>query len=281
VFNNKYKELSPELQGVEPPTDPFQAVPSNRLEAALQYTCAGLKIFPCRPNEKVPGTAHGFKDASSVLQLPDELRLKDLGWYDFILPNGSKLTVTPGENWAIEPGPFGFAVVDIDPKNGGAETWAALRAKYGRTITRMVRTPSGGLHLWFRGTIAAVNKKLGPGIDTRCFGGYVLLPPSSIDGRRYEWINTNVAIAPLPDWMREITEAQNECAKAPQEDDAAFYEWKATGGEGGGFEYRLSRIGDEASGAMGSTTRWSAQPVMACTSAWPSTKLSRALRKRR
>ena len=37
--------------------------------------------------------------------------------------------------------------------------------------------------------ITGINKKLGPGIDTRCFGGYVLPPPSYVNRRRYELLD--------------------------------------------------------------------------------------------
>jgi hypothetical protein len=246
--------------------DPFQGVPAtDKLEAALHYTRAGLKIFPCEPGAKRPDRfTHGFKDASNLLRpLGDHPRLKDFGWYDFIRPDGSELTVTPRDNWAIEPGPAGCTVIDIDPKNGGDKTWAALIAKHGPIVTREVRTPSGGRHLWFSGTISAVNKKLGPGIDTRYFGGYVLLPPSSVNGRPYAWGGETVPIAPLPEWVRESLEAQDErprrarAQKAWDEFDddpegtTAFEEWKAAGGDGGRFDYLLSRIGDEASGGEG------------------------------
>jgi hypothetical protein len=259
-----FKAASQELQEVEPLADPFQGVPSaDKLKAALHYAAHGLKIFPCEPGKKRPerGT-RGFKDASNVLRsLANHRNPGAREWCDFILPDGTELTVTPHNNWGTEPGQAGFTVIDIDPKNGGNETWAALTAQYGPIETREVRTPSGGRHLWFRGTITAVNKKLGPGIDTRCFGGYVLLPgASSIRGRRYQWVNDTVPIAPLPEWARKILEAQDErpssSRKAATEydiDDSgdAYDAWLEAGGDGGRFEFLLSRIGDEASGGDG------------------------------
>jgi hypothetical protein len=195
--------------------DPFQGISTtNALEAAIQYARAGLTIFPIAPNSKQPATEHGFKDATCNLKPLDHN-----GWSDFIAPDGSELTVTPHENWATEPGRAGFTVIDIDPKNGGDATWNALIAKHGPLVTREVSTPGSGRHLWCRGTIVARNKKLGPGIDTRCFGGYALLPPGSIVSKGlYNWINPSVPIAPLPDWAREILEHQtpNTSASAPR-----------------------------------------------------------------
>jgi hypothetical protein len=232
--------------------DPFQSISStDKLQAALHYTSAGIKIFPCEPGSKRPHPwTHGFKDATTDIRPIDHPKRKDLGWFDFLLPDGSELTVTPRDNWAFEPGQAGFTVVDIDPKNGGDETWDALIAEHGPITTREVHTPSGGRHLYFHGTISAVNKKLGPGIDTRCLGGYVLLPPSSVKGRRYEWADETVPIAPLSKWTREILEAQ-DARTDDLDSDTAFEEWQEAGGEGGRFEYLLSRIGDEASGGEG------------------------------
>jgi hypothetical protein len=221
------------------------------LEAAFQYVERGLAIFPCEPDSKRPATPRGFKDASTELKPDDHPRLK--GFAEFFLPDGSEIIVGAQENWAIEPGPHGFTVIDIDPKNGGDETWARLVAQYGPVTTRAVRTPSGGLHLWFRGTLPKVNRKLGPGIDTRSFGGYVLLPPSraivEINGTSYlgsyTWINPNVPIAPLPAWIvEEIEKAAAQEAEILTELRSRDYDE----GEDDAFERRLALIGDHEGG---------------------------------
>jgi hypothetical protein len=161
------------------------------------------------------------------------------------LPDSSDVLVNAKENWAIEPGRAEYTVIDIDPKNGGDETWAELEARYGRVSTREVRTPSGGRHLWFRGTVPAVNRRLGRGIDTRCFGGYVLLPPSRVKGRTYTWINPEVPIAPLPAWIVEEIEA----AAAREHEIRDELREQIHNGEGSdAFECRLALIGDHEGG---------------------------------
>ena len=45
--------------------------------------------------------------------------------------------------------------------------------------------------------------RLGDGIDSRGWGGYVLSPPSIVNGRRYRWASSN-RIAPLPPTLREL-----------------------------------------------------------------------------
>ena len=257
IDDHQSNTSDPELQDLEgaqsaestAPTDPFQGISSNRLEAAFQYVERGLAIFPCEPGSKRPETPHGFKDASTELRPYNHQQLK--GFAEFFLPDGSELPVNHQENWAMEPGRAGFTVIDIDPKNGGDKAWAELVARHGRATTRVVSTPSGGWHLWFRGTLPRVNRKLGPGIDTRCFGGYVLLPPSTVlfeDRRRlghYAWDDDTVPIAPLPAWIVEEIEA----AAAREAEIRSEHREQAYNGEGGdAFESWLSLIGDHEGG---------------------------------
>ena len=269
MFNQEqYGTESPGFQGVPAPALFPRGLPVDRLETVYRYVAAGFPILPCEPQAKVPSLPRGFKDATTDIQPYDHPRLK--GYAKVTLHHDKFKLISARNNLAIEPGRIGCTVVDIDPKNGGHKTWNALIAEHGPIATRKVRTPSGGWHLWFSGTISTVNRKLGPGIDTRCFGGYVLLPPSSVKGRRYEWVDETVPIASLPDWAREIAEAQTEGpatrrtrrghpngegADATEDDAAALEEafdtWKAAGGDGGRFEYLLSRIGDEESGGDG------------------------------
>jgi hypothetical protein len=88
----------------------------------------------------------------------------------------------------------GIVVVDIDLDKGGFETLTALIHRYGEwPTTPAVRTGGGGLHFFFRypegaGIRNDAGKRLGPGLDVRGEGGYVLLPPSTHATRRlYEW----------------------------------------------------------------------------------------------
>src|SRR3954471_16359597 len=72
----------------------------------------------------------------------------------------------------------GFFVLDVDPRNGGEETLAALEAEHGplpATLTTM--TGGGGLHFEFRWPEFPVTSgagKLGRGVDVKGKGGYVV-----------------------------------------------------------------------------------------------------------
>ncbi|MFI9587814.1 bifunctional DNA primase/polymerase [Streptomyces sp. NPDC052236] len=95
---------------------------------------------------------------------------------------------------------------------------AALAARVGEDWpdTLTVRTPSGGLHLYFRApgdcTVASVasvsggRTALGLGIDVRGpgrrSGGYLIGPGSAVNGMPYA-ITRDVPILELPGWIAE------------------------------------------------------------------------------
>lgn len=143
----------------------------NRLLGAALQWAKIIPIFPCRPNAKQPDTEHGFHDATTSV---DQITK----WW----------TDEPMRNLAACPDHGGFWVLDLDGKEGieTAELWQAMHGPFPRTIK--VRTPGGGMHVWFRGQRPS-GVKLGPGVDTRGVGGYVLLPPSIVDGREYVFIS--------------------------------------------------------------------------------------------
>jgi hypothetical protein len=75
----------------------------------------------------------------------------------------------------------GFVVLDIDC-HGDTDGFATLAAR-GWTIPAdavEVTTPSGGAHFFFRAEAGISNSagRIGPGIDVRGEGGFVVLPPS-------------------------------------------------------------------------------------------------------
>lgn len=84
------------------------------------------------------------------------------------------------------------ACLDVDCKNG-VDGFATLRTNGWIIPTDAieVRTPSGGAHFYFRYTGAERNSagKLGPGLDIRGEGGYVIVPPSrpSLNGPDYHY----------------------------------------------------------------------------------------------
>ncbi|MEV7229700.1 bifunctional DNA primase/polymerase [Polymorphospora sp. NPDC051019] len=91
----------------------------------------------------------------------------------------------------------GTVVVDVDPAHGGATTLAGLIRDGLCPRTARVLTGSGGLHLYYRHPGHHVQcsqgkpgQGLGPGIDVKADGGYVVLPPSihPRTGRPYQCV---------------------------------------------------------------------------------------------
>lgn len=145
--------------------DPAQtSCSSNSLrQAAHDYASAGWPVFPCRPGGKIPVTLHGYLDATI-----DHAQI-DRWW-----------TKMPSASIGIATGTPGPDVLDVDVH--GRDGFAALRrAKQAGMIPtpiRVVRTPSGGAHLYFPGTAQRTGALPRGGLDFRAAGGCVIAAPS-------------------------------------------------------------------------------------------------------
>ena len=166
----------------------------------------GWAVLPCRPGSKLPATPAGFHDATTD---PDQV----LDWW----------TERPDRNVGIATGAVsGLVVLDVDP--GGLDTLYALVAEHGplpRTLA--VQTPRGGFHGYFAhpgGRVPCSAGKLGPNLDVRGDGGYVIAPPSTVDGTPYRWREAPWPgpphLADLPAaWVDLVTERPVERTPAP------------------------------------------------------------------
>ena len=82
----------------------------------------------------------------------------------------------------------GLLVVDIDPGNGGNESWKRIRAGRKIPITAQQITGGGGRHITFQHPGGRVPKTLGPGVDSTGDGGYIVVEPSlHASGHRYRF----------------------------------------------------------------------------------------------
>jgi hypothetical protein len=172
-------------------------------DAALEYTRRGLAVFPvhhpraggcscgraaCSDAGKHPVgrlAPHGFKSASRE-------RGPVTAWWD-AEPKANIAIVTGGD----------IAVLDVDPRNGGDETLRRLLAEHGALPdTATSATGGNGTHYWFRKRRMLRSGKLGPGLDLKADGGYVLVPPSlHVSGRVYTWLVTLDHLVLLPAWI--------------------------------------------------------------------------------
>jgi hypothetical protein len=124
-----------------------------------------------------PATAHGHLDATTD---PGQVT----AWFGR----------HPDWNLAIATGAPGPDVLDVDdhgPAGNGYAAFARLsKAGLLDGAARFVRTPSGGLHAYFTGTGQRNGHLPAHHLDFRSRGGYVLAPPSRVDGKPYEVIRT-------------------------------------------------------------------------------------------
>jgi hypothetical protein len=167
-------------------------------EAALRYSARNIPVFPCRPQSKVPLTSRGFLDASA------EQAQVWRWWHRW-----------PTANIGIPCGPRSqWLVVDVDGDPGEA-TWAALEREHGPAPTLTAIT-GRGRHLIFQFPAGAELgcKKLGPHVDSRGPGGFVVAPPSlHPNGRTYRWDLTGPYVPQEP--PRWLVEALWVTAAAP------------------------------------------------------------------
>jgi hypothetical protein len=156
------------------------------LRQALAYTQRGWPVFPCLPGEKIPATRHGYRDATTSQQQITDWFGRGFRW-----------------NLAIATGHPGPDVLDVDQHGPAGNGFAALTRLHDAGLldqaSSWVRTPSGGLHAYFRGSDQRNGHLPAHHMDFRSHGGYVLAPPSQVDGKPYQVIRMVAADGGL-DW---------------------------------------------------------------------------------
>lgn len=187
---------------------------STLAQAAARYADLGLEVFPLNAN-KAPANSNGMNGATS-----DPEQVAD--W------------------WTAQPDaligcriPVGFVVLDLDPRHGALDVWAALEAEHGPIATRTHWSGrgDGGRHLWLRlpddhgkpsvkrldqwacdrGLGVEHGRRWVSGIDLLHHGHrYTILPPSPhpSTGEPYRWgdpaTGPTAEIADAPDWLVDL-----------------------------------------------------------------------------
>lgn len=109
----------------------------------------------------------------------------------------------PGCSWGVDCGKSGLFVLDDDSGKNQVATASLLmlELEYGcLPFTFTVQTLSGGFHYYFHGHGRnSAGNKLGPGLDTRGDGGFVVAPCSP----GYE-ITKDIPIIPAPSWLIDL-----------------------------------------------------------------------------
>jgi len=179
---------------------------------ALAYQARGWPVFPtygpdparasgcscsdreCSSPGKHPATREGVKAAST------EPRMAGIFWSRHSARGIGMATGGDSGVWAL----------DLDGPDGLRELDELTRVNGELPATVASRTGGGGVHLLFRmprdRDVRNSAKKVGPNIDVRGTGGYIILPPSvHVSGKRYAWepgrSPAAVGVAEAPGWL--------------------------------------------------------------------------------
>lgn len=155
------------------------------LDYALDWASRGFKLFPLHPGTKRPVWKAWYDHATS-----DPERIKEI--------------------WAERPYNIGvltddLIVIDVDVKSGKNGIASLLELDI-PLDTLTVRTPSGGLHLYFKNAgqpVANSVGKLGEGLDVRGFHGFVIAPGSLLGAARYR-LDTDQPILGRGSWASTL-----------------------------------------------------------------------------
>ncbi|MDK9496171.1 bifunctional DNA primase/polymerase [Streptomyces katrae] len=107
--------------------------------------------------------------------------------------------------------------INLDGLSTGYHSLAVLAALRGETspatdtTTLRVRTPSGGMHVWYRATdgrrwqcsTGSGKRALAWQVDVRAHGGYIIAPGTKTDAGTYKPLGTARQPAPLPPWLAQ------------------------------------------------------------------------------
>jgi hypothetical protein len=167
----------------------------------------GFAVFPCKPGGKTPAVPdHKEADCDGADWW---CRNGHQGWEPRATTDRGRITrawlAEPRNNFGVACGPSRLIVIDLDAHGGELpEEWRLPGINDGRDVfaqicewagtewpsTYTVFTPSGGMHLYFRTTEEGFRNKagntlLGPMIDIRAQGGYVVGAGSVTSGGEY------------------------------------------------------------------------------------------------
>lgn len=212
-------------------------LPASFLEAARDYAALGWAVMPCYvPDPSQPG---GCSCGQANCDSPAKHPTPQKGLYQASRRDRqleSWAAAQPGANIAIRTGADSdLIVLDIDIKHEGVASLAALKELHGDLPhTRQSKTGSGGYHLLFRhpggGKVGNSVGGLGPGVDVRGDGGYIVAPPSlHVNGNRYEWIDPDVEVAELPAaWVALLARPRDPALavvpiSAPDSEDGPYW----------------------------------------------------------
>jgi hypothetical protein len=196
-------------------------------DAAIGAARRGWAVFPCRPGDKRPAVPGWERRACAE---PERV---------------GRYWPSAHHNVGLACGPSRLVVVDLDTHSPLPEDWRLPGVHDGRDVlallaewagqpwpvTYTVKTPTGGLHLYYISAAGPEIRnsagKIGPLIDVRAAGGYVLAAGSVLNeraypdnpgcralvagGRAYELADDSDPV-PLPAWLAILARGDEPAA---------------------------------------------------------------------
>jgi putative DNA primase/helicase len=208
----------------------------------VTFPSNGLAVCSCTCTRKCKGDAHKCRAFC-------ESKGKHPRWHREDLPAGvenASIDFPQIRHWwmrwpsASVGGAMGremqLVALDFDPKNGGDLSLNDLLETHGDDWldTLTMKTGSGGFHFVFQYPASQVLRnsagEVGPGVDTRGEGGYIVLPPSiHASSRQYE-VYRALPVIPAPDWLLEVFRPKPNASRAVNFQAHAFGHSRAFSG---------------------------------------------------
>lgn len=179
-------------------SDPVPIGAQGPLAFALAYCRLGWAVFPLRPGTKQPesrlvprGHLNATADVATVRR-----------WW----------TENPQCGVGIALKVSGLVVIDVDPRNGGLDTFDRLCSAHGAIDSDVIcLTGNGGTHYYYANERGLLYPgKLGPGVDLKS-DGYMVAPGSTHPdtGREYCWEASSdpmegMVPSTAPPWMQDL-----------------------------------------------------------------------------
>lgn len=174
--------------------------------AAMALAGGDWPVFPLAPRSKLPLIAQAHPPGDPRRGCRGECGRDGHGLHDGTTDAeriAAWWAACPRANIGLRTG-VAFDVLDVDVKEAnGMATLARLLDEHGcLPAGPSVATPSGGVHFYLRPTGHGNAAGFLPGLDWRGAGGYVVAPPSTVDGKAYEWaVEPAVPLSPAPEWL--------------------------------------------------------------------------------
>jgi hypothetical protein len=190
------------------PPEKFKPLDTLELALAAIGENPSLFLFPIDPDKKgQPLLRDYLKRASND---PVRLAKQHAFW---------KKTLGKDCWWGIAPELSGLVFADVDTKEGkkGEDSFDTLEMIYGWPETRVIGSPSGGRHHWYKGKhIFEIGRDSTshPGID---FAQYVILPGCMRDDGTGYTVREEREIANAPEWFYLETKRPTVDGEAGQE----------------------------------------------------------------